>query len=223
MTQICVLVAENKRKGFKRYLYKRKTIQDFNVVLNIYTVFCPKSVFTARRIKKICSKFDYVYSDDIIFSKYCKKKAEPLINYIPHLSLTKFSNVSKIKLSDEKIGLVIKSKDFVNSEFLSELCKKIKYLSVYNSNKNIDEMIMDSTGICVQQGKDYREKLLIYLDKNIYFKADGKTAVDVKLSVPENIRVLFPSDDILNDILKTKNAEKILKKHGVNICDFAYT
>ena len=223
MTQICVLVAENKRKGLKRYLYSRKTIQDFNVVLNIYTVFCPKSVFTARRLKKICNNFDYVYSNDIIFTKYCKRKNEPLINYIPHLSLIKISNISKIKLADEKIGLVINNKRFVNSEFLSVLCKNIKYLSVYNSNKFIDEMIMDATGICVQPGKDYSEKLLIYLDDNIYFKIDGKTAVDVKISVPENIRALFPTDDILNDILKRKDAEKLLKKYGVNICDFAYT
>lgn len=223
MKEICVLIAENKRKGLKRYLYNRKTVQDFGIALNIYTVFCPKSVFTARRITKICSKFDYVYSDNIIFSKYCKKKDEPLINYIPQLSLTKFANIFKVNLAKENIGIVIKNKKFVNSHYLSTLCKNIKYLTVYNSDKSIDVLIRDTTGICVQQGKDYSEKLLIYLDENIYFKSDGKTAVDVKLSVPENIRTLFPAEGILFDILKEKNAEKILKKYGVNICGFTYT
>ena len=72
MEEICVLIAERKRKGLKRYIYTRKSITELDVVLDIYTVFCPKSVFTARRLKKICSKYKYVYSKDIIYI-YCNK------------------------------------------------------------------------------------------------------------------------------------------------------
>lgn len=220
MEEICVLIAERKRKGLKRYIYTRKSITELDVVLDIYTVFCPKSVFTARRLKKICSKYKYVYSKDIIFSKYCKKKEESLLNFLPCLSVTKIANANRINLAEENIGIVIKSKKFVNINFLTKLCKNIKYIRIYGSDRDTDNIIMEATGICVQPGKDKTEKIIIYLDDNIYFKVSDKIITDLKITVPEYLK---PFDDIVCHALKCENPDKIMKKTGVVVREFVYT
>ena len=219
MEEICVLNAQEKRKGFKRYIYERKSIPELNVILNIYTVFCPKSLFTGRRLKKICSKYSYVYSDDLIFSKYCKRKEGSLLNFMPKLCLKKIANANNVKLAEENIGIVIKNNKFVNIKFLSELCKNIKYVRVYGSNRETDDLIMEASGICVQPGKDQSEKIIIYLDTDISFKVSGKIITDVKLSSYKGL----PCDDIICELLKCENAEKLLKKHKLKITGFVAT
>lgn len=222
MEEICVLIAENKRKGFKRYLYERRTVSNLNVAMNIYTIFCPKSVFTARRLKKICSSYKFVYSNDGVFTKYCKRKTGSIIDFMPKLALTKIANVNKINLAEENIGLVIKNSKYVNINFLTELLKNVKYLCVYESDRKINEIIMEASGICAQKGKDFSEKILIFLDESIYFKVDGKIISDISISLPENLKNIFPVKQIIEDVLKCENAENILKNNKIKITDFTY-
>lgn len=220
MEEICVLVAESTRKGIKRYTYQRKNIPEFNIVLDIYTIFRPSSLFTARRIKKICSKYRYVYSKDFCFLKYCKKNEEPLLNFLPCFCLTKIANSHRIKLTEENIGIVIRSKKFVNIKFLTDLCKNLKYIRIYGSDKDTDNMFMEASGICVQPGKDNNEKMTVYLDNNIYFKVDNKIITDIKLHIPGQFKENIPFEEIISDLLKCENSEKLMKKLKLNIKEF---
>lgn len=216
MEEICVLVAKDKGKVLKRYIYERKSMPELDVALNIYTVFCPKSLFTGRRLKKICSKYRYVYSDNLIFSKYCKRKEGSLLNFMPKLCLKKIANANNVNLAEENIGIVIKNNKFVNIKFLSELCKNIKYVRVYGSSRETNDLIMEASGICVQPGKDQNEKIIIYLDTDISFKVSGKIITDLRLSSYKDLLC----DDIICDLLKCENAEKLYKKLKLNITEF---
>lgn len=220
MEEICVLKAEHKKKGLKRYLYERKSISDLDIILNIYTVFCPKSVFTARRLTKICSNYKYVYANDIIFSKYRKCKENSLMNFLPGLSLTKIANMHRVNLAEENIGIVIKSKKLVNISFLTKLCKNIKYIRVYESDKETDNMIMEATGICVQQGKERNEPILVFLDDNMYFNVKGKIIADLIITIPEKLRNEVIADSILYDVLKCDKADMLIKKLNITIKGF---
>ena len=216
MEEICVLVAKEKRKSFKRYDYNRRVIEDFNLALNIYTVFCPKSAFTKRRLKKICSKYSLVYSKDVCFKKYCKSKEDSILNYIPDLAISFITK--NMDLSENAIGIVIKSNKLVNINFLSALLKNVKYINIYNPTSESKKAILDATGICATNGKDYSERLIIYLGENLSFFVDGEYITDVNLSGHSFLEeISFPAAEILKDYLKQPQSRNIMEKAGIYI------
>ncbi len=221
MDEICVLIAQKKRKGFKRYVYQRKVINEFNVALNIYTIYCPKSAFTSRRVKKITSSYNFVYTNDLTLRKYSKGNEESLLNYLPRLSVKKLTDRANFDISKEIVGIVIKSRKLVNINFLSGLLKNVKYISVYNSSSDINNIFMEATGLCAVSGKNHDERFTVVLDDNVSFYIDGETFTDVTLSTHRLFKDKdFPADEILKDLLKRPDAEKIIENSGLSIINF---
>lgn len=216
MEEICVLVAKDERQYFKRYDFSRSFIDDFGITLNIYTVYNKKSTITKRRLKKICSKYSYIYSKDACFKKYCKSKEESLFNYMPKLIISEITK--DIDFSEKEIGLVIKSNTLVNINILSGLLRNFKYINIYNSSKESKKAILDATGICVKDGKNYTEELIIYLGENLSFFVNGVYITDVSLKGHSFLdEADFPAEDIIKDCLKQKDCEKIMEKTGIFI------
>ena len=218
MEEICVLIAQKKRKGFKRYEYKRKVIKSFDAALDIYTIFRPTSAFTGRRVKKIVSKYKLVYSHDFCFKKHCKEKGESLLNFLPFLSLNHLVKDKNFDITKEVTGIVIKSRKLVNINFLSRLLKNVKYISIYNSTNEINNIFMEATGLCAVKGRNFNERLIIILDDNISFIIDNMTYTDAQLSAHRDfLDKDYPSQEILKDLLKVPDAEKLMIKHGLKI------
>ena len=216
MEEICVLIAKDKRKYFKRYDFSRKIIDDFGIALNIYTIYNKKSAITKRRLKKICSKYTYIYSNDACFKKYCKSKEESLFNYMPNLLISELTKDDDF--SEKEVGLVIKSGKLVNINFLSGLLRKFKYINIYNSSKESKKAILDATGICVKEGKDYTEELIIYLGENLSFFINGIYITDASLKGHSFLdETDLPAQEIIKDCLKQKDCEKIMEKTGIFI------
>ena len=216
MEELCVLIAKEKRKYFKRYEYSRKIIEDFNIALNIYSVYNNKSAITKRRLKKICSKYTYIYSNDAYFKKYCKTKEDSLLNYMPDIVIS--SITKNIDLSEKTIGIVIKNNKLVNINFLARLLKNFKYINIYNPSFEAKKSILDATGICAMPGKDYSERLIIYLGENLSFFFDGEYITDVSLAGhPFLNESSFPAEEILKDYLKQQNCKNIMEKTGIFI------
>lgn len=223
MEEICVLIAQKKRKGFKRYDYTRRNIKEFETVLDIFTIYCPKSAFTGRRVKKITSKYKSVYTSDIALKKYAKRKEESILNFLPSLSAKAIAEQFDFDLSKEIVGIVIKSRRFVNINFLSRLLKNVKYISIYNSSSEINNIFMEATGICAVNGKSYNERFTIILDDSVSFCINGEIFTDAVFSThPLFDDKDFPATEILKDLLKRPDGEKIMKKAGIDIINLIW-
>ena len=188
---------------------------------------------------------DYVFSDclsltSVVIGKSIKQITTGLFMNCHHLHTITFNTENLIRIDEHSFDncltlttinipttvQIISDNAFYYCISLTNITFKGTKQPTYCSRKAFPNSLfaavtdMEATGICVQPGKDKTEKIIIFLDDNIYFKVSDKIITDLKITVPEYLK---PFDDIVCHALKCESPDKIMKKTGIAVREFVYT